>query len=58
MMDAAGGARPIMAYVRELEGKLIQCRAIQSRFKWESFAGGLGVGILLTLAWMWFLSHR
>ena len=37
-------ARPIMAYVRELEGKVLTLRADLRRFRATSFAAGLMVG--------------
>jgi hypothetical protein len=38
--------RPIMEYVRELEGKVYMLRADQRRWHWISFLIGFGSGVI------------
>ena len=56
------GARNIMQYVRELEGKLLACRAEQKArilpFQIGSFLLGLLLGVAATMfSWLYML-HR
>lgn len=47
MVSAGDKARPILAYVRDLENLVRKYRAVERKWRFGSFALGMGAGAVL-----------